>query len=124
MRFAKDFDGHPRFQISEFLSATQIQGYFSRQAAKDRRGAKEVDDHDNQRAAQDGEDFAQIRNAVIDNCQLAHPIIYDSIDLCQLHAEGKLKKLSVALLQAICNDLEVDIEDLIISKCRFKAPYI
>ncbi|KXJ09205.1 hypothetical protein AC249_AIPGENE14203 [Exaiptasia diaphana] len=119
MHFARDFDGNRKFQMSEFLTASQIQGYFTRKASKDRRGPNDTSQEENHRAAEEEEGCMLTRQIVLDECQLRHPIVYDSIDLCQLYSEGKLNKLSIALLQEICNNLEIDTSDV---KVRCKAP--
>jgi len=125
MRYAKDLSGNRRFEFNEFLSATQISSYFSRKAAKLKKGTTEPDTNheaiqETTQAAEEETNYHLARNAIIESCQLQHPVLYESIDLCQLFKSNKLNKLSLTLLKSICTDLELGDE----ATYRRKAPYI
>jgi hypothetical protein len=133
VRFAREFDGNRRFIVDEFLSPKQVQSYFSQKAAKQKRGAmeeevkevQEEEDYDSHEedsaAAEDEAEYSLARSAIVDECQLKHPIVYESVNLCKLYATQKLNKLSIPFLRLICEDLELDCSGI---TSRRKAPYI
>ena len=126
MRYARRDNGERRFDVEEFLTAQQIQSYFSRTAAKLKHavtaqtGHDSIDDNDSQ-AAQEQEAFSSARLAVLHQCELLHPIVYDTLNICSLYDSNKLTKLSVAQLRLICSYFNMDIEE---QQSRRKAPYI
>ena len=65
--------------------------------------------------------YSTLKNQVLHDLQIEHPIIYDTYNICHLHATDKLKKLSVALLKHICVYFDLRIDNL---PERRKAPYI
>ena len=78
--------GQRRFTVDEFLSAQQIQGYFSRAAAELRhatapQSGRESDESDIQ-AAKNEESHTLARTAVLDQCHPVHPIVYDNLNIC------------------------------------------
>ena len=120
LRHARNHSGDRRFTIDEFLTPQQIKSYFSRKAAKNRQAStKELNDNDV--AAEDATTYSTAREKIIQECQLTHPIMYDTYDVCKLYAEKRLSKLSVALLCYICIFFNMDVEGL--SHHR-KAPFI
>jgi hypothetical protein len=119
LRHARNDNGDQRFTIDEFLTPQQIKLYFSRKAAKNRKSTKEL--NDNAVAAEDATAYCTARDKIIQECQLTHPIMYDTYDVCKLYADKRLPKLSVALLRHICVFFNMDVESL--SQHR-KAPYI
>jgi hypothetical protein len=120
LRHARNEHGERRFKIEEFLTPQQIKSYFSRKAAKNRKAqAKDLDDNDV--AAEDQVAYCSARDKIVHECQLVHPIIYDTYDVCKLYADKKLTKLSVSLLRQICVFFDMDIENLSLHR---KAPYI
>jgi len=67
MRYARRDNGERRFNVKEFLTAQQIQSYFSRTAAKLKQavaaqsGHDSIDGNDSQAAAQEQEAFSSAR---------------------------------------------------------------
>ena len=126
IRYARRDSGERRFDVEEFLTAQQIQSYFARTAAKLKHavtaqsGHDSIDDNDSQ-AAQEQEAFSSARLAVLHQCELLHPIVYDTLNICSLYSSNKLTKLSVAQLRLICSYFNMDIEE---QQSRRKAPYI
>lgn len=126
MRYARKDNGEGRFDVEEFLTAQQIQSYFSRTAAKLKHavtaqsGHDSIDDNDN-RAAQEQEAYSCARLAVLRQCELLHPIVYDTLNICSLYSSNKLSKLSVAQLRLSCSYYNMDIEE---QQSKRKAPYI
>ena len=66
-------------------------------AAKIRNRQEEVLEEDTT-AAEDQAAFSSTRADILENCQLTHPIVYDSFNLCALYACNGFKKLSVNML--------------------------
>ena len=119
MRYAKDCSGKRRFSISEFLTPKQVRSYFSRRAAKIKNKPEESDE--NEAAAEEQDAYFQTRSLIINECQLVHPVVFDTYNLCRLSASNGLKKLSISLLQSICEHFDIDISGITI---RRKDPYI
>lgn len=119
MRFAQDFSGNSRFDVAEFLTPSQIQGYFSRKSSKDRHGKKVSDD--DSKAAEEQVAYDIIKYGILDECQLQHPIVHNSINLCHMYSKNNLNKLNLDLLKNICSSLELDTSEINIKR---KAPYI
>ena len=126
MRYARRDNGERRFHVEEFLTVQHIQSYFSRTAAKlkhavtTQSGHDSIDDNDSQ-AAQEQEAYSSARLAVLHQCELLHPIVYDTLNICSLYSSNKLTKLSVAQLRLICSYYNVDMEE---QQSKRKAPYI
>ncbi|CAB4007677.1 RNA-directed DNA polymerase from transposon X-element [Paramuricea clavata] len=125
MRFAKDQDGNRRFTLNEFLTPhppQQIQSYFSRKASKQKKGqVQPVDRPEDRVAAEDQEAYSNTRCTIVKECQLIHPIVYDSYNLCNLVAKKSLKKFSASLLRVICEHFHIDVS---VITAHLQAPYI
>ena len=119
MRHARHEDGNRGFTVDEFLTPQQIKSYFSRAAEKLRRRGRE-DDCDFQ-AIEEQEAYSSTCAHVIDECQLIHPITYDTFNLCDMYATRKLTRLSISMLRLICRHFDMDIDNLSLPG---KAPYI
>ncbi|KAK3735997.1 hypothetical protein QZH41_018257 [Actinostola sp. cb2023] len=115
MRFAKGTSGAKHFSLKEFLTAQQIQSYFSRKAAKPQQQTVE-----DEGAAREQQQYCETRAAVQRDVGLQHPITYDHYDLCAMHTSQKLNHLSLALLRLVCEHLDIDISHI---KAQRKAPY-
>ena len=126
MRYARRDNGERRFDVEEFLTAQQIQSYFSRTAAKLKHavtaqsGHDSIDDNDSQ-AAQEQEAYSSARLAVLHQCELLHPIVYGTLNIYSLYSSNKLTKLSGAQLRLICSYYNMGIEE---QQSKRKAPYI
>lgn len=120
MRYAKDEAGSRRFTLDEFLTPQQVQSFFSRMAAKIRNRQEEVLEEDTT-AAEDQAAFSSTRADILENCQLTHPIVYDSFNLRALYACNGFKKLSVNMLRLTCEYFDLDVCNIPRSR---KAPYI
>lgn len=120
MRYAKNDDGSRRFTVDDYLSAQQIKSYFSRTSSK----LRNLDTADaDLEAITEQEEYSNTREAIIKECQITHPITYDTHNICELHAaEALRKKFSVAMLHLVCEYLRIDVGHL--KGTRFKAPYI
>ena len=104
------------FTRGEFLTAQQIQSYFSRQAGKLRH--QHAEDDNDQEAAVEQQQYWDTRTEVIQQVQLQHPVTYDSFDLCAMYHENKLNQFRVAMLKHICEYFDVNKEQLAVRKRR------
>ena len=120
LRYARDESGNRRFTIEEFLTPQQVQSYFSRMAAK-LKNRQEATTEADIAAAEDQASYSLTRAAALQNCQLVHPIVYDSFNLCNLSASNGFKKLTIGMLRLICDYFDLDIADIPTSR---KTPYI
>ena len=108
MRCARDESGKRLFTAEAFLTAQQIQSYFSRKASKLR---KKIEDNDEERAnedveaAEDQEAYFQTRNKVLDNVQLNHPIMYDTYNLRSMVKRIRQKGLQWLFCKTSVNTL-------------------
>lgn len=116
MRRARGPDGKRLFQASEFLAASQVASFFSRQSAAVRQS---VPDEMDIQASEEEINFGQAKEAV-EAIQLQHPLVYDQYDLCVMAMGGTLKNLKLSMLQRVCEDLGLDIP---LTPIRRKAPY-
>ena len=75
-------DGSHKFTSAEFLSSQQIKSYFSRASAKLRQsGISDDDDESDAQAAAEQDEYSAVRAHIIEECQLVHPIMYDTYNL-------------------------------------------
>ena len=119
MRRAKGTDGKRQFGTSEILTAQQISSFFSRLAAKARKGIVTDDDL---RAAEEEQDFNSARENILSLLQVQHPIVYNQYDICSMVKKGTLKNFKLEMLKLICESFELDVSST--KPIRKKAPYI
>ena len=81
-----------------FLTAGQIQSFFSRPAANLRHAVAPEDDDeetdDNSQAAEEEEAFLDARNTILVQCVPVHAIVYDTWKLCAMSSSNKLSSKS------------------------------
>ena len=118
---AKDASGNRLFTSDDFLSGTQIAGFFSRLSAKKtlRDEVEEFED-DFQSAANEAR-IEELTNVAVHELQLGHPITYDVYNLCDMVARSKLKNFSVSFLKDICLLFNIDVTDISVHR---KQPYM
>ena len=127
MRFARNNKGARLFTVQEFLTARQIQSFFSRRAEKLRRQGQstcETDlepNDDDIAAAEEEQAYEDIRTLVLSEVQLRHPIVFDTYNLCKTCKESKLNKLSIPTLRNVCDHFDINMEGTTSGR---KAPYI
>ena len=117
LRHARTDSGERRFTIEEFLTQQQIKSYFSRKASKSKQVESSHQEETNALSEEDHLAYTSARDDIIKEIELNHPIIYDTYDICKMHAEKKLEKL----LWLICAYFNMEVEDL---PRRCKAPYL
>lgn len=122
MRHAKEEDGSRIFTPAEFLSPQQIKSYFSRAAAKLRQ-SESCDDADecDVQAVEEEDVYSSVRTHIIQECQVVHPVMYDTYNLCEMCEQRKLTKLSVSMLRLICCYFDLKCEGVSLKR---KAPYV
>lgn len=120
MRFAKKMDGSKLFKRDEYLTTQQVQSFFSRMAAKCRYDQGDLSAPDIV-AAEEQQQMDVTRQAILQEVQLRHPIVYDNLDICALYKEKRLKQLSIAMLRIVCNYFDVATEGF---NNKRKAEYI
>ena len=132
MRVARNTDGERKFQRSEWLSKSQIQGFFSRLAASKRRTNKqELEDDDDHDDSLDEDEVAYLAEKerhmeveeVVSKIGLVHPITHDGYDICELAKLDALSNLTVPKLKAICVNLDLpfkakDVKTTLINKLK------
>jgi hypothetical protein len=102
------------------LTEQQISGFFSREASRRRRKAN-VDDDSFPAAAE--EDFLDsLWDLLHRTVDIQHPIVFDTLNVCELVKTNSLTKQSVSKLKDICTYLNIAISD-IPTKGR-KRPYV
>lgn len=131
MRKARDTDGSSLFKYDEYLTSKQIASFFSRLSSKksvpeanstsDNDDDDDEDDNDNEDDLSSEKEYYRIRDEVLNEISLKHPIIYDSYNICDMAATSKLSKFSIAMLQEICRYFELDISSV---KQKRKKPYV
>ena len=94
MKKARNTDGTRKFKRSEWLTKTQVQGFFSRLAAKRRKGTAanqvegEVDDDDDSLIEDEivypnDKSRREAIEDIVSQMGLVHPITYDGHDICE-----------------------------------------
>ena len=116
MRFAKDKEGRRQFTVREFLTAQQVQSFFSRRASR----LRQVTTEDTE-AAEESEAYDNARTLVLKEVQLCHPIVFDSFNLCDMSRKNRLGDLSVAMLRTVCEHFDIDVKEITVQR---KAPYL
>ena len=124
MMRAKDTSGNPLFTSEEYLTQSQIAGFFSHLASKKRLESdddKDPLDIEDIEGASNEAQLAELTSMASQAIGLVHPISYDNYNLCDMSANQSLNKLSVNLLKEICFAFDVDTSEITL---RRKQPYI
>ena len=120
MMSAVDPEKKPMFSSEEFLTASQVTGFFSRLVAK--KSLFNDDDLVEEIECTPQEaTIEELTNEVSRELLPGHPIMWDKYNLCEMTSGGKLNttKLSVAKLRDICAGLDIAVDVSI----RRKQPY-
>ena len=110
LRNARTESAKRRFSIDEFLTPQQITSYFSRKAAKTKNVV--ADEEATELAQKDQQTYSSARETIIRECQIEHPIMFDTYDVCRLYSEEKLIKLNVPLFSHFCIFFSMDVDGL------------
>ena len=99
------------FEREEWLTNTQITGFFSRLASRQRSRALDASATSKDAAAQPEEEESQDIEALIretDHCVLMEDtVVFDTYDLCDYYRSGKIGVFNVAMLKTILHHFEV-----------------
>ena len=114
-RKARNEDGSLLFQSDEYLTSLQIASFFSRVAAKksvlvslstsDLANQDYCDDFLSAMAEKELDEMSQ---EVGNDLSIQHPITIQSYNICETAATSKLSKFSIAMLEEICKNFELD----------------
>ena len=119
MPLARDRSGKAMFQQSEWRTAKQISGFFSRLAPKQRKKPSATAVEQTEEDQTDGEEeewereegLALMRQSVYQDINLCHPLQYRGEDLCTLHRRAKLhSKSRIKELEDICQHFDLSVE--------------
>ncbi|CAB3987050.1 SURP and G-patch domain-containing 1 [Paramuricea clavata] len=129
MRKARNADGSLLFLSNEYLTSQQITSFFSRTAAKksiqvtsaSNLDLDDDDDLDDLVSAMAEKELQQMREEILNDISIQHPITYESYNICEMATASKLSKFSMAMLQEICKHYELDTSSI---KQKRKQPYI
>ena len=114
---AKDASGQRLFSYTEFLTGKQIASFFSRLAAKrEEEDSNEDGTDDDLDPAGNEEVLSQLKNQVLEQVSLAHPIYFDRHNLCELTKKSKLLSLAIPVLQNICEEFDISTSDITTKK--------
>ena len=126
MRYASDDQGNRLFTVADFLKPKQIQSFFSRMASKAKQNVlsdlSEEELQQNKIAAEEENTLDNARRTVSEQVGLRHPIVCDTVNLCNLVHSNSLTKQSVATLKWLCQYFDLNTSNL--KTHRLKAPYM
>ena len=106
MMSAVDSQGKRMFSSEEFLTASQVAGFFSRLAVKKSLFNNDDLEEEIECATQEAT-IEELTIEVSRELLPGHPIMWDNYNLCEMTSGGKLNttELSVAKLRVICAGL-------------------
>ena len=73
-------------------------------------------------ASEEEIEFEHVRQELLNEFVIAHPIIFDTYNICQMVAVSSLSKLPIAVLEDICKYFELDYSE--ITKKRRQQEYM
>ena len=122
MKIVKDYAGHLLFTPQEWITAQQINSFFSRLSAVQRQTQMEKDTSEyatSQEFTEEDPDLEVLENeTVLENLRIAinlqvtapqHPIVVRNRNLCELSKAKKLDVLKVAELREMCESLQFEV---------------
>lgn len=128
MRKAKSENGDRLFSRDEWLTKSQVQGFFSRLSSSRKKKtdpALSTDEDDTFEDSIDEEDISHMTTveAVVKEIGLCHPIVYDIHNLCDYAQKGKFTSFTVSMLKDICLFFDLpfksrDTKAVLISKVK------
>ena len=120
MMSAMDSQGKRLFSSEEFLTASQVAGFFSRLAAKKSLLSDDDLEEEIEGATQEAT-IEELTSEVSSELLPGHPIMWDKYDLCEMTSGGNLNttKLSIAKLRGICSGHDIAAD----ASIKRKQPY-
>lgn len=120
MRTASTLEGERMFNRTEWLTKSQIQGFFSRLSKKIKEGQVVTTTEDVESESEDDEDVVEeyvcqedegflidTRQAILDKMGVSHPITYDAYNLCRMTRDKNISSFIVNMLKELCNHFEL-----------------
>ena len=109
MRKTRDEQNRRLFERDEWLTKSQVQGFFSRLAAsKSQQAHSEIEHNPKELFLEEKEAERQQLMAHISNeLRPQHPLSYDAFNLCECARDNKLSLFNVSLLKEILRFFEV-----------------
>ena len=120
MRNSRNESGDRHFTREEWLTKTQVKGFFSRLAKLRKNGGacksrndEELFDEDLVEDLEDDKEEKETReeliNSIVGKIATTHPILYDTYNLCELQANDRISVFKVKMLKDICKHFELKI---------------
>ena len=116
---ARDANGTRLFTSEEFLTATQIAGFFSRLASK--KGLVDDETDDENEAAVVETELNEMLSEVLEDLTPKHPLVYDRYNLCELSSKGKLGMFAIPVLKDMLNYFGISITEITVKR---RKPYV
>jgi hypothetical protein len=112
MRTSTNAANERQFSRTEWLTKTQIQGFFSRVTAARRKGlvGVSVEEEDDLQCLLETSERQELINQINGEIKVKHPICYDMYDLCERYHSNTLDEFNVAMLKTICNYFEIQVK--------------
>ena len=88
------------------LRITTTSGFL--ETPRDARCAYEAATRDDMLSAMAEQELEEMRQEVINEISIQHPITFQSYNICEMAATSKLSKFSIAMLEEICKYFELD----------------
>ena len=107
MRTARTLDGSRLFSRGEWLTKTQVQGFFTRLAAARRKQSNKEIALEDAVAEAENEEIVTLLNEIAAQLAIKHPVFYDTYSLCDCLCDGHLQKFNVAMLKKILRHFEI-----------------
>lgn len=107
MRNARNLDNQRLFARDDWLTKTQVQGFFSRLASTRRRQGSGVDTSEEDEEEDDVGEHCRTVEEVIEGLGLKHPIVFDVFNLCEYYNSNKLSSFNVNTLKDMCRYFEI-----------------
>ena len=128
MRKAKAENGDRLYSREEWLTKSQIQGFFFRLSSSRKRKTSPLpntggDDTDEDCLDQEDLDHMNTVQTFVKEIGLSHPIFYDIYDLCDYARNEKLSSFTVSMLKENCTFYDVpfksrDTKAVLVSKVK------
>ena len=115
MRIAKNPDGTRKFSRDEWLTKIQVQAFFSRLAAAQRRQLTPAEVTEVEGGVLLKDELAQLEQKnededvqeILSQIGVEHPITYHGYNICDLVKTGALSRFTVKELKVMCDNFEL-----------------
>ena len=114
MRKTRDEQNRRLFERDEWLTKSQVQGFFSRLAASRRRqqAHSEIEHNPKELFLEEKEaERQQLMVHISNELRPLHPLSYDAFNLCECARDNKLSLFNVSLLKEIFSEIPFKSRD-------------